>query len=115
MIRTVVYRDAQSRLTGFSARGHSGYAEEGSDIVCSAVSVLTINCVNSLEALCGITPEIEGGEDGYLKATVPMPADDETSRGVQLLLRSLLLGLEQVAEQWPKYVKLSIQERRETP
>ena len=115
MIRIVVYRDSSSRLTGFSARGHSGYAEEGSDIVCSAVSTLTITCINSIEALCGVTPVTEGGEDGYLKADIPAAADEQTSRHIQLLMKSMLLGLEQVAEGWPKYVKLSIQERRETP
>ena len=26
------------RINGFSVSGHSGYAEEGSDIVCAAVS-----------------------------------------------------------------------------
>ena len=28
------------RITGFSVSGHSGYAEEGSDIVCAAISAL---------------------------------------------------------------------------
>ena len=31
------------------SRGHAGYAEEGQDIVCAAVSALIINTVNSLE------------------------------------------------------------------
>ena len=115
MIRIVAYRDNQSRWVGFSAAGHSGYAEEGSDIVCAAVSALTITCVNSLDALLGVTPEIEGGEDGRLKAMVTIPADTETAGRVQLLFDSLMLGLKQMAEDWPKYVKLSIQERRETP
>ena len=30
--------DGSGRITGFSVSGHSGYAEEGSDIVCAAVS-----------------------------------------------------------------------------
>ena len=115
MIRIVAYRDAASRWVGFSASGHSGYAEEGSDIVCAAVSALTITCVNSLEALLGVQPQIEGGEDGRLKCLVTLPQNEQTVTGIQLLFGSLMLGLEQMAQDWPKYVKLSIQERRETP
>ena len=32
----------------FVSKGHAGYAEEGYDIVCAAVSVLIINTVNSI-------------------------------------------------------------------
>ena len=34
----------------FLSRGHAGYAEEGQDIVCAAVSALIITTVNSLDA-----------------------------------------------------------------
>ena len=34
---------------GFLCEGHAGYAQEGYDIICSAVSVLTVNAVNSIE------------------------------------------------------------------
>lgn len=35
---TVTFHSADSRLDGFVVEGHSGYAEEGADIVCAAVS-----------------------------------------------------------------------------
>ena len=35
---TVVFRMEGDRITGFEARGHSGYAEAGADIVCAAVT-----------------------------------------------------------------------------
>ena len=33
MTRAVLFEDAAGRITGVSVKGHSGYAEEGSDIV----------------------------------------------------------------------------------
>ena len=36
---TVTFHTQGSRITGFDAAGHSGYAEEGGDIVCAAVKV----------------------------------------------------------------------------
>ena len=114
MIRAVLYRDGHDRLVGFSVKGHSGYAEEGSDIVCSAVSVLTITCVNSLEAVCGVTPLVSGGSDGYLKAMLPAPLDAQMDHDAQVLLGALHVGLRDLAESYAPYVTLSIQERRET-
>ena len=35
---TVVFRMEGDRITGFEARGHSGYAEAGAYIVCAAVT-----------------------------------------------------------------------------
>ena len=38
---------------GIKVTGHAGYAEEGKDIVCAAVSVLAQNLIQSIEALTG--------------------------------------------------------------
>ena len=35
---TIRFYRSQGRLTGFTCRGHSGYAEAGADIVCAAVT-----------------------------------------------------------------------------
>ena len=114
MIRAVLYRDRQGQLTGFSSKGHSGYSVEGSDIVCAAVSILTITCINSLESVCGIVPVIDGGTDGFLEASLPHDVDEAKMHDAQVLFGALRQGLSDLAEQYPHYVRLSIQERRET-
>ena len=35
---TISFRMEGERVSGFTAKGHSGYAEAGSDIVCAAVT-----------------------------------------------------------------------------
>ena len=35
---TVTFLTEGKRIIGFDAKGHSGYSEEGSDIVCAAVT-----------------------------------------------------------------------------
>ena len=35
---SVIFHTVEDRIIGFDAQGHSGYGEEGEDIVCSAVS-----------------------------------------------------------------------------
>ena len=114
MIRAVLYQTG-GRLTGFSVKGHDGYAPEGSDIVCAAVSVLTTTCVNALETVAGVVPEVRGGTDGFLEATLPGECPAESAHDAQVLMRSLRQGLSDLAQTYPKYIRLSIQERRETP
>ena len=47
MTHCVLYT-LKGRVIGFLCAGHAAYAEAGQDIVCSAVSVLTETCVNTL-------------------------------------------------------------------
>ena len=108
MIRAVLRRDRDKRFTAFEINGHSGYADEGSDIVCSAVSVLATTCVNSLESVCGIQPTVEGGANGRLKAELPSDMTETQRHDAQVLLCALRQGLRDLTESYPKFVQLSI-------
>jgi hypothetical protein len=90
MTRITFYTDANEEITGFRAEGHAGFAEEGEDIVCSAITALinnTINSINELtesEALADIDEE-----ENYIDVSFFEPPCKEA----RLLLRSLALGL----------------------
>ncbi len=108
MIRAKLWQDREGRFAGFELKGHSGYAEEGSDIVCAAVSALAITCVNSIEALCGVQPSVEGETAGHMKALLPPGMNDAQRHDAQVILSVLRQGLESIAESYPKNVQLSI-------
>ena len=101
MIRLSLYRAGEA-ITGFECKGHAGYAEEGSDIVCAAVSVLTTTCVNALESVAGVKAKVEIA-DGYMKALL----SDDKSHDAQVILRFLRQGLSDLAEQYPRYLRLT--------
>ena len=67
----VEFFDQDGRITGFSCSGHSGYAEEGSDIVCAAVSTAvklaecTINDVLGERAKTGMMLTLCSLRDDY--------------------------------------------------
>ena len=109
MIHAVLYRK-DGLLTGYRAEGHSGYAEAGSDIVCAAVSVLGCTIVNSLESVCGVVPVLTENREGLLAFHLPEKAEED--QGAQILMGTLKQGLSDIEEQYPRYIKLSIQERR---
>ena len=68
----VVLQEGPNGLEGFKVTGHSGYGEAGSDIVCAAVSILTTTCVNALESVAGVVPQvIQRDEPVLLEVTLP--------------------------------------------
>lgn len=101
---TVTVKREDGMYRSFCSEGHSGYAEEGSDIICAAVSALSVNALNSIEALTGDTV-VDEEREGYLRAEFPQGL----SHGGQLLMDSLMLGLRQIAESCEEpYVTISI-------
>ena len=107
MTRCTLFLDDASRITGFSIKGHSGYAEEGSDIVCAAVSVLALTTDHALCRLVGLSPIERGGEDGYLEVHLPGGMSEQQMHDAQLLMSALHLGLENIAQDYPRFVRLT--------
>ncbi len=107
MTRCTLFVDGASRITGFSIKGHSGYAEAGSDIVCAGISALVITTENALCKLVKLSPAESGGEDGFVEVMLPEKMTDAQMHDAQLLLSALHLGLENIAQDYPDYVRLA--------
>ncbi|HBI56104.1 MAG TPA: ribosomal-processing cysteine protease Prp [Firmicutes bacterium] len=108
MIEIKIFRDEQSIL-GFSASGHSDFSERGSDIVCSAISALSQTALLSLDKVAGVAPEWKR-KDGLLECR--LPADVVQGRFVicQVIFKTILTGIENIAGQYPDFVKVSNEE-----
>lgn len=90
-------KEKNGEMIGFHLEGHAGYADYGQDIVCSAVSVLVINCINSIEELTDASVSLEQKEaDGMIDFTVVSEVDDK----VKLLFQSLRIGLRGISESY---------------
>lgn len=107
MTVVTMYRDKDRQYTGFKIMGHSGYADAGADIICSAVSVLAINTINSIESFVTDVYSYEEDEAlGYMKFLLK-----STNHDTQLLLKSLVLGLSTIQKQYKsKYLKVEFEE-----
>jgi len=102
MINAVFFRNKNKNVCGFKITNH------GKEIVCAAVSALTINTVNSIERLASGNIEYRFDEHGgYIEATVPKLAEDGEDIKTQLLLDSLELGLLEIVKEYPKEIKIS--------
>lgn len=102
MISVRFIYDSSDRITGFDISGHAGLAESGYDIICSAVSALAINTVNSIEELTDDCFFTEEDESGFLKLNVVTLSDSS-----ELLLRSLYIGIKGIADEYgSEYVRI---------
>lgn len=104
MIKAEVF--GTSPIRGFHITGHSGYSDEGTDVICSAVSSAAYMTANTLTEILGVDPEIKVKDgDMYLK----IKTDEELQRS-QDILRGFLLHLNALCEQYQKYIIVSITE-----
>lgn len=107
MIKITVYQNSSQQITGFVSQDHAGYGESGTDIVCAAVSVLVINCVNSIETLTDAAFVSDSDESAGM---ISFRLTEEPTEATQLLLQSMVLGLEGIEENYDRYVDLIFEE-----
>lgn len=108
MTRITLFR-SRSRLVGFQAEGHTGYAEEGSDIVCAAISALTQGAVIGLEKVVGLCVAIDIDE-GYLYCMLPKDITAEQRHDAELILNTMAASLDSIAETNGDYIKMTDRE-----
>ena len=107
MIKIEVSRNEQGMITGYRVSGHAGYAEEGEDIICSAISALTQAPLMGLERHLKLKPTYTVDQEaGILEVALNSAPNDLT----EAILETMLLGVTSIAKQCPKYVR--IQEHR---
>lgn len=99
MTRIRAYKSAQGRLLGFAVVGHANYGAPGYDIVCAAISALTITTVNALQEVAGKEITLREG-DGIMAYRIRGRPNIMTDT----LLKAVAAGYKGIAEQYPLYV-----------
>lgn len=108
MITVTVKRDVHTQtVQQVSISGHALYDDYGKDIVCAAVSSVSINIINAVETLLDVPLDAEQ-RSGQLVCRVPDLPEQKTAEHVQLLMETLVFSLKSIAEEYPSFV--SIQE-----
>lgn len=91
-----------------NVQGHAGHGKKGKDIVCSAISTLFYtlgeNLLQSLEMIDG-TPIVKDDEGCGLICCTPK---SEYEGNIALIYRTVLVGMQMIAEQYPKNVKFEV-------
>lgn len=102
---TIKFFKENENYMGFECSGHTGFAEEGSDILCSAISSLTQSTCLGITKILNLKAEISR-DDGYLKLELI-----ENSECAQVLLKTLKASLEDIREGSEKYIQIRVVKR----
>ena len=81
-------------------KGHSGYAEEGFDIVCASVSSISITTVNALLSIDeGCIEYVE--KDGYLNIKIK-----KYNEVIDKLINNMIDLLKELENEYKKYIEI---------
>ncbi len=101
MIRVNFFTSGKD-IVGFEISGHSGSAEAGSDIICSAVSSAAYMAANTITEIVKCKAEADIS-DGYMSFYVRSDLSD-----AQQILEGLKLHLETLAADYPDNIKVTL-------
>ena len=102
---TVTIFRSKGQFVGFEASGHTGYSEEGSDIVCSAVSALTQGALIGLTEVLGLHPTIRHSDAG-LSCRLEDGISESGLEKADLILKTMALSLRSAAATYGDYIKI---------
>ena len=109
MTTVVICKDQKGSYRGFRCMGHAGYAKKrNADIVCAAISALTIGTINSLEELAGERLRISQDEEtGFLKCDFESILQEKSS----FLMDSMVFSLKNISREYgDKYLQVKFEE-----
>jgi len=103
MITVTLRRCPNGYIRRFTASGHSGYAEAGSDIICAAITAISATAIGSLQDLAGIEPVYQM-EDGLIDCQTPDPdsMNPEQYQTAKVLMDAMALGCRQIQNSYGK-------------
>ena len=109
MIRVTI-RSRKGGITGFDCQGHAGFSDYGKDIVCAAVSTLTINTINSVDQFTDDKVTVSQDEKQAVIEAAFTGKDGALSPEATLLLQSYEMGVTELARQYDE-LQVQIKER----
>ena len=116
MTKVVFYR-SNGNFYGFEEDGHAGYGEEGTDIVCSAISAMTMMIVNAVQdsyesdVYCDVDEETTRI---VVSSKAALPEFEEDGRkvfAVQGLFLAYYRQLTAMVEDYPDYLTVEISDQ----
>lgn len=100
MIKAEFFTTESGSIKSFRIKGHSGYSDFGSDIVCASVSSSVMLAVNTAVEFFEVKLSLDV-EDGDIKCGIR-----EISSESDRLFKSLMSHLCEVSKEFPKNLKV---------
>ena len=100
-----VFTVSRGFVLGFEISGHSDFSEQGSDIVCSAVSSAAYMTANTITEVQHLNAEITVN-DGFMKLSL----SQQDAKTAEVILNGFLLHINALKEEYKEFIKVKISE-----
>jgi len=95
------------RITGFEAKGHSGYAEAGEDILCASVGAAITLVEATVNDVLGLAAAVRtDGEKALISLRLPGGLDPTAESTCQSLLTGLMLYFTMLHDEYPENIEV---------
>jgi uncharacterized protein YsxB (DUF464 family) len=108
---TVVIYTKGNYISAVECSGHTGYAEEGWDIVCAAVSSIIQTAVLGLMQVAKIAVDYKVEKDkknSRLRVALPKNMSDKEAHDADVILQTMYLGVSDLYQEYSDYIKLEV-------
>ena len=115
---TITFYKADGYYYGFEEQGHTGYGESGEDILCSALSAMTMLIINAIEVTYQSSVDYQIDEkttDIRLVAKSALPKyekDEKKQYAIQGLIQAYFYQLMDLTEEYYDYLDVKEIERK---
>ncbi|MBQ8844982.1 MAG: ribosomal-processing cysteine protease Prp [Clostridia bacterium] len=104
MTNIILYKKNR-QIIGFEIKGHTGKAERGSDILCSAISSTSQMIVVGINEILNLNAFVEIS-DGYLK--IKLRECDYENEKAQVLFKTFEKSIREIIVDEKKYVRMEV-------
>ena len=109
MTKVEIFRK-NGNIIGYKASGHSGYSEQGSDIICSAISTSLQMTLIGIQEVLKLKVDFKIN-DGFLDVDLKNISQDKLTQ-TNILTEAMAIFLKELAKQYPKYIRLVEKEEK---
>ncbi len=116
MTTVIITMNNSKQYKGFICSGHAGYAKNSlffkqPDILCSSISTLVINTINSLEKIAGELSNMTYETDESLAHISCQFSEPVTNEKSIVLLDAMVLGLTELSKEYgSEYLQVKFEE-----
>ncbi len=113
----IVFLRSDGIFYGFEEQGHTGYADAGNDILCAAISSMTMFLINTIEVAYASRVDYDINEDNTrilvrCKSALPeFESDDYKRYAVSGIMMGYYCQLGDMLEEYADYLDVSVEDR----
>ena len=113
----IVFFRSDGIFYGFEEQGHTGFGEQGDDVLCAALSAMTMLIINTIEVSWGVDVKFEIDDETtditvIVKEALPKYASsDEKQFAVSGLIQGYFYQLMDMIEDYGDYIDVEEEEK----